>query len=309
MSIESTTRSDQFIIKTEPRKLLNGQTKQIYVPIGNLNGLQLSEKNLGKIFDIINKNTINIPYQHRRAPIKVGKVKIHRYNHNGTLAAKQAKLLQVIFKFLNTHGSPTAKKVLTTLTEEERLSLIVGAYICRAGRVDEGSYKYDRFKIRSANIFHAYAKQLNITPKVIEWTKLMILNMCEPSEKRDISIKNNPKNRFGYHTLTMCHDFDLIRCFRRNSFNRKTKPKIRKSLQFLVENTNKIEAFIDRFLKYTTKLNIATGSHLIYHTHSWQPTNPKLFTKCSNLGAYCWQVVDLQTFEPVKPLSSLRSSL
>lgn len=70
MSIESTTRSDQFIIKTEPRKLLNGQTKQIYVPIGNLNGLQLSEKNLGKIFDIINKNTINIPYQHRRAPIK-----------------------------------------------------------------------------------------------------------------------------------------------------------------------------------------------------------------------------------------------
>ena len=94
------------------------------------NPLELKEENLTRIFDIINKYTLNIPYPCFKLSSRYfgsifNMVYVHRPNHNGTHSARQVRYLEALFQLFE-NKSDAVKEVFQnniSLTSEEKLNL------------------------------------------------------------------------------------------------------------------------------------------------------------------------------------------
>ena len=285
---------ESFTVLTTPR---NGSNKPLAVVIGKINDLKLTEDSFSKVCGIINKQTASKPYQYKRrwATLKFEgkKYVINRYNHNGTHSARQAKFVDAIFNLIQSKGSIQSKKMLQSLTSEEKIALKLGAYCARIGRSDESSHKSlkpDDYYSRSAQIFHIYADQLGVSKEVNNWVSSLIINSCKPQGIRDKEIDTNPKNLFGYQVLTMAHELDLVRCFPRKKFDNYNKVAIDQRIQWFIEPKSKhlSPKITNQFVNFSILLTRITGGHLRYRFPNARIfTNESEYVKCSIQGEYC----------------------
>jgi hypothetical protein len=284
------TEKPSFVIELVPR---NGQSKKIETTIANVSHLSLTEENLPEIFRLANEHTVDKKYQNNdyEAFAVDGKM-IYRPNHNGTHSARGTRYLEAMFDLVEKKGSVEGKKILNSLTDEEKLNLKLASYFLRAGRVDESTHKEtnpDDYYTRSAQIYEAYAKQLGVNPQTIDWIKTQLIDSTKPLNKCGPDINHNPKSRFAYELLKMSHTFDLVRCYDAHHIDTVSRPSCAESLQPYLLSGAKTQ--IDLLFNYADKLCRATGCSITYPMGGYYPTNETLFAKCSHEGDYCWQQV------------------
>jgi len=263
--------------------------KAINVPIAKVGHIQLDFKNLGDLFELINKHTIHKPYPYVKDIAYIKGNPIYRYNHNITHSLRLIRLLEAIFDLTVKKGKTNLKHQLNSLTKEERLHLLLGAFFLRAGRVDESDHlakNPDDYNTRSALIYQEYAKQLKANPKTIKWVKSLIFNSCKPYYIRDKIIDTNPKYQMGYQFLTLVHELDLVRIFGKNKFDGHKQYQIQNRLNFITGNNSNYQ----KFLKFAKDLCTATGSY-IYYDGKYNFKNPSQFAKCSLSGKHCYNSV------------------
>lgn len=92
---------------------------------------------------------------------KSGQVHVWRPNHNAAHAMRKARMMQVMMSMVMEHGTDEAKLGLTQLGEQGQLHLVLGAFMHRAGRVNERSWRGGgAYGQRSAELYGAVVKQL-----------------------------------------------------------------------------------------------------------------------------------------------------
>jgi len=263
----------------------------ITIPIVRLPELSLTEEAFPEIFRLINRHTINVPYPLQDTSINVDGTIVYRPNHNGTHAIRQVRYVQELFDLIQYRGTQNARQQLNSLSEEERLNLLLAAFLLRSGRVDESSHKSynpDPYSIRSALIYQEYARQLGVSEPVIEQTALVIRNACLPKGVRDPQLESDPKAMFGYQMLTLAHELDLVRCFPQEKYDETTKVLIRHQLDYFISGrfSNSKDLILDQMLEFSKSAVEATGYTRRYDDH---PGDLPLFAQCSTNGDFCFE--------------------
>lgn len=297
---------DNEKLKNEFQSLAKELATPISVSIATIpQNLQLSEDSLGELFKLANLHTLEKPY-----PISVAlfqgifpneRYYSTRYNHNGTHCARQVRLLEVLFELVTQHGSEKIKKEFMQLSNEEKINLKLAAYFLRSGRIAEGSHTNgDDFCTRSALIYEAYAKQLKVSPNIIEWIKVLMINSVKPKLVVNAvqpkwyrvakEIDEIPKNLMCHELLAAAHELDLFRCFEKERFEKNCVNNLKTNLGNLLEKSDEqISKYLDKLQVFSIKLLDATGCKIIYrgqkHYHR------ELFQKCSEEGDHCWEVL------------------
>lgn len=274
----------------------------VLIPIGQFKaGTNLSYENLTYIFDVINENTICQPYfiEDQRA-LKYQDQVAFRPNHEGTHSARQAFFVEVLISLLNIHGTEEVRNV--SFSEEDQLNLLLGAYCLRIGRIDEkGSGEGEPYKERSAQVYEAYAQQLNIPTNTIEWVKRLIISGSSPF------VPIEPKSKIACLLLSTAHQIDLVRC----SGAGRLAPVppagrtsvgidriiLRRNIHALFGTQSDQEAdekYIDPLLDFGAQTCIKTGCRVKYSANpdiKVQDYDPALFVPMSRQGGHCWQTL------------------
>jgi hypothetical protein len=260
---------DDFLIYGNPAHEVGSA---IPIAIGNIRNVEvLTNENFGKICEIINRVTLTPFYPSG----------FSRSNHNGTHSARQARMMEAL---MNLFDRATKER----LSQEETVHLKLAAYLLRSGRIDESSHDSltpDNYYTRSAMIYEAYAKQLQVSEETVSWIYHVISNSCKPIGIRDKNIDTNPKWKFGWDCLAVVHETDLIRCFSKKEIDTKVKIKTEEHLKNYFSNAKTIT---EQLFNYSQKLCEATGCYRIYDDH---PGNRSLFFLCSSYGKECWKRV------------------
>lgn len=268
--------------------------KPIIVQIARIpDDLALCEDDLYEIFALINEHTINQPYP--CAPDDYEKyddeTRIWRPNHNGTHSARQVRLLEAVMDLMETNGSKEVRELWHNVSEEEIINLKLAAYLYRAGRVDETNFRHskpDDYQTRSALIYEAYAKELQVSPEVVAWTKLLLVNSGKPIGARsEVDIDRIPKNLLCHNILWAMHELDIMRC---STDYDKILAHIREIIFSLIENRYETVSFTIQLLNFAEKLCHSTGSEIVYELFE-DEGNLDLFHDCSVDGAYCWKIL------------------
>lgn len=280
MEIDEIKESDYFFIQGNPA---HGFGPTIPIPIAALQkGNVLTRDLFPSLFFRVNQISLTHLYPNG----------YERENHNGTHSARQARALEVLFVEIKKRPK---KEFVTTLLEEEKIHLILAAYLLRSGRIDESSHidpSPDDYTTRSAMVYEAYARQFDVSMKTVCWVKNLIINSCKPMCLRDPEIDGNPKSKFAWNCLSTVHNLDLIRCFSKVDID----TRIKKSVQSLLEpyfedaTSNKVVELFE----FSKTLCERTGCSRVYDGH---PGNDSLFSDCSQDGKKCWDIVCSQNFE------------
>lgn len=304
----------QMVVGKAPKiapnqSVLESKLPHMSVTFANLSGLTLSRENFGEIFRRINEATLNKPYPNREWDTFDGE-KVGRPNHNGTHAARQAKMFQLLVDWLKDVGSDETKKNLSfseenedeaekDLTKEMIDFLTLGVFLIRSGRIDETSFKHRKAdllnKTRSAQIFSIYSEYLEFPSNTIDmptklqktsWIESLLRNATVPEKACEPKFfDQNKKNNTFYHLISMVHKLDLIRCYSSKS-EENLKDEIKTHLFILLGKTDDLDKKVDRLFSLSKALCKATGSQqLMYHAK----VDEKLFASCSIDGAFCWQ--------------------
>ena len=184
---------------------------------------------------------------------------------------------------------------ITKFSSQQQNILILAAYFCRSGRVDESSHKSqnpDNYYSRSANIFEAYVKQ--VIPQDVQgkadlvWGKKLIENSCKPSAIWSLNMSKTPGSLdcVGYDLITLAHELDLMRCFGKE-FKNKTLPSIQSRAQKLALDPNK-------YLEKAINLCQITGSRIesdltVNGQKIKRNFDMRKFSKNSLSGRDCWR--------------------
>lgn len=265
----------RFFIRVNRRP---GFDQDILIPIARMPEIELTERNLPQIFEIVNTHSVNIPYAYRNDFEMFYKCGLSRQLHNGTHSARQVRCIEALFDLVRKRGSENSKKHLASFSEHEVLNIKLAAYFLRTGRVDEESHKSgDDYYQRSALIYEAYARQLRIQEPTIQWTKMLINHSCKP-----ITLEN-PRDQFTHQLLSTSHNLDLVRCSSVKEYEGVMK-KVRESLERLGIDPL---ATLEPLKNFAIALCQATGSKL-YYTRGG---NKELFEECSKHGTFCWEAV------------------
>lgn len=260
---------DVFLIDGNPA---HGMGSTIPITIGIIRDIQvLNDENFGKICGIINKTTLTPLYPSG----------LSRSNHNGTHSARQARMMEALIHLFD-------KATQERLSQEETMHLKLAAYLLRSGRIDESSHDEsnpDDYYTRSALIYEAYAKQLQVSEETMSWIYHLICNSCKPVGIRDENIDLNPKWKLGWDCLAIVHETDLIRCFSKKKIDTEVKIKTEEHLKNYFSNAKVITEKLFNFSKALCK---ATGCYRVYDHH---PGNKSLFSRCSSNGQECWKRV------------------
>jgi len=281
---------------------------KIEIPIANVTGLRLDQ--LASIFQRANTVTLHQPYplefqtyslerSYEMSSKDNGIVLIHRANHNGTHGARKARHVEMLTQLFREHGSEATKKTLSEFTFQELSNLMLAAYFMRAGRVDESNFsshsKPDNYYTRSAEIYEAYAIQLqNVPSQTIEWMKLLLVNSSQPKGIRSSKIDENPKSLLAHEILTMAHELDLVRCFSKGYFQ-STENSIKGALPHLIRSDidpNYQNTVFKMLIHYGITLCKVTGSRITYSREDESP----IFADFSLNGYQCWEAVQATPF-------------
>jgi hypothetical protein len=242
-----------------------GNNNKITANIANCNDLKLTDKDLPEIFERANKNTLNQPYPcFSTNVIKINGENIYRPNHNGTHSARQVRLLETLIDLCEKSEIDLCEKSdgKITFTQDEKLNLKLAAYFIRAGRVDESSHNSsnpdNNISKRSAQLYSAYAKQLNVDPDIIEWVKLIMMNALKPRNQTE-GIEDDSKERMALDLLNSSHELDLVRCKKKTDHDENIK-KIKTRLEsYGIDKNN-----VDNLHGYSIELCKATGNKIQY---------------------------------------------
>ncbi len=267
----------------------------ITVCIGKLpTELAPDEACLPEIFDVVNRFTIQKPYPcDPTRMLDVGDAIVFRQNHDGTHSTRQVRLLETLLECLLAHGTQSVKEILKGLGPSQRLPLKLGTFSLRIGRVDETDThaKYsdtNGWKIRSAQIFQAYAKQLpaeRVSKDQISWVASLISQACNPEELLPKAITQDDKSYFGVQLLACVHELDLYRCYTKEGMQKPIE-KVKSFLFIQTGDSRKANDFQSRLEKYALNLMVATGTGIRYTDQNY---NLPLFRANSLDAKYCWQ--------------------
>lgn len=260
----------------------HGSGPKIPVSIGNIGHIKnLTQDNFSEVCRVITKATLTPTYPSGWS----------RSNHDGTHSARQARMLQVVLK----HFEQDPVRTVNTLTEEERMLLQLGAYLLRSGRIDESSHidaNPDDYNTRSAMIFEAYAKQLDVSKEAIDWIKNIIFYSCKPYA--DTTIHNSAKQSLAWKAFSVVHELDLIRCFSKKDIDGRVANLVKQNLlPYLSLSTNEVTKKLFTFSK---ELCAATGCA---RTYDGDAGNYSLFYACSRDGDLCWKRVSAVKYNEV----------
>jgi SidE phosphodiesterase (PDE) domain len=275
----------------------------ISIPIANCRHLTLNENNLKYIFKLANQFTLNTAYPDTDGhgdKTKPGASKrylkeiIHRENHNGVHSACQVRCMQVLFDLVEEKGKVGERKKFHSLKNEEKLSLLLGVYFLGAGRINEESSTEKSNNARSAAIYEAYARQLGVSEKTLQWTKALLVNSCEPEFIKCEGVPFDEKFRFASNLLYVVHHLDLARHHTKLQMEEVEKDLKEKCTVLFSEAPSAISKPLFDFSK---KLCAATGTSVKAEEI---PLNPSQFEKVSVDGALCWEVVSSLNLENKK---------
>jgi|GEM_PF-2938977 len=199
--------------------------------------------------------------------------------------------------FLRAEGTEEYKGYMKEFIDDpvQKLNLTLAAYFLRAGRVDEssearakGGLPSDQLHERSALIYEAYAKQLGIETKLIEWKKKLITNATKPSNIFGEDIKKDKKLIFACQLLTTVHELDLVRCHTQDQVKSKMGKTENRLNMFLGKSSGNEENTI-RLYAFAKELCDATGCPRLKDevSNNNTPRNEKLFADCSTQGDVC----------------------
>ena len=262
------------------------KTVQSTIPIGNV-PQNTALDDFDTLFEVANAHTVNQPYlKNPGYKINYNGSTIYRPNHNSTHSARQARLMQLMLE---------DPDFITKFSSQQQNILILAAYFCRSGRVDESSHKSqnpDNYYSRSANIFEAYVKQ--VIPQDVQgkadlvWGKKLIENSCKPSAIWSLNMSKTPGSLdcVGYDLITLAHELDLMRCFGKE-FKNKTLPSIQSRAQKLALDPNK-------YLEKAINLCQITGSRIesdltVNGQKIKRNFDMRKFSKNSLSGRDCWR--------------------
>jgi len=237
----------------------------------------ISDSIWGYIFSIINTQTANTPYAvDDKHFIPINGKTVYRPNHNGTHSARQVRLLKELLKLTELHH--------TAFTAEQKNSLILAAYCYRLGRVDESGAGHDQNRLRSAQVYRAYATQLNFSREIIDWTFQII--------SRDYSTPlPDQTQELAYTLLDTAHRLDLQRCYSDLSHE---IPAIKRNLDTLCPSGTSSTALATRLMAFSEKLIRATGCKNAYKRN--RHYNPDLFGPMSLDGKKCIDTLNKISF-------------
>lgn len=281
----------QFYIKCKP--YANGNT-EIPVAIARLPKMSLNNAALFKIFKLVNFHTLNQPYPCAAYDFvsSDGGEKIWRPNHNGTHSARQARLLEAGIDMIKGCGSQEVKEIWSKLTSSEIMNLKLAAYFLRAGRMDEstsvGVANPDDYRTRSAQIYEAYAKQLQVNPDTIKWIKILIGNSLKPINVRSAKeIDDIPRNLLCHNLLSLAHKLDLMRCFDSQMDDRELQ-EVREIVGSLLHNKYDTALHVFQLMTFANELLLASGSVITYEPYRNGGNLAKFHLHSTN-GAICWK--------------------
>jgi len=227
---------------------------------------------LQKISDII----INIPYKLTPSDFKVGRIKdknftVYHPNHDSTHALRQWITSQKILTNIGDMGSQRWQSIVLAFTLQEQACIRLAAFCLRIGRLNEDSvHAGSQHMLRSAEMFKTVASQLgfdialiqNISdamhlrkPKFIEEERYNGLLGKDNEQKLD-------KAKLAREVLNMVHRMDLVRCWDSKGMAKyqAIRQPVLKSLNYLLEDTEKAEILSEAYLRFACSLCVKTGS-------------------------------------------------
>ena len=235
----------------------------------------LTDEQWGDIFSIINTQTANTPYAVRNDFINLNGQRIYRPNHNGTHSARQVRLLKELLNLVYDQSA---------FTQEQKNSLILAAYCYRLGRVDESGMGHDQNRLRSAQVYQAYANQLNFSTATIDWTFQII--------SRDFNTPlSDQKQELAYTLLDTAHRLDLQRCYSSMSAE---IPMIETNLDLISPSGTSSKTLTKRLMIFSEHLIQTTGCQNAYKGISTY--NPTTFRTMSLDGKTCMQALNQVSF-------------
>ncbi|RAP29286.1 hypothetical protein DID78_03935 [Candidatus Marinamargulisbacteria bacterium SCGC AG-343-D04] len=166
----------------------------------------------GPVFEAINEVTIDQNYQGASDIRTIGGQKVNRPNHNGTHAARQARLTQMAL------DDPDHQHLFKDFTDREKNLLIMTAFLMRAGRQDESGGHGDDYFSRGADILDAYLTQISpaITDVEKKFYKDLLLSSAAPESQRKKKKLDEHKGSRKFFKmkdlLTTVHRLDVMRC-------------------------------------------------------------------------------------------------
>jgi SidE phosphodiesterase (PDE) domain len=259
----------------------------------------LNEQNLLEVFEIAHEHTVNKAHHLEQTSEKINGTLVHRPNHNGTHLMRQVFYTDQICELIENKGTHDAQTRLRNLNKE---NLKLAVYLLRAGRENEGHGRNAQtdtnHKVRSAQIYEAYAEQLGIDAKTIEMTKNVIAQSAAPWEFVPDDLKKDPEFAFLYSIVSTAHELDLVRCYPPSKLDAKggSNEHIEGHLGYLLGQPN-TTACKDRLVNFAKEACIATGESI--HEEAGKPSRDRrVFVSCSNKAKNCYKAIQTNVQAP-----------